>query len=94
MAWLDGKVAVITGAGAGIGKAVAQRFLEEGVAGIVAFDIYEDRLAALQRELGGDGLVPLLDAGRAPDGPYAVFPLIEMLWVRSPTSAHSVSVRP
>ena len=52
MAWLTDKVALITGAGSGIGKAVAQRYLEEGAAGIVAFDIFEDRLAALREELG------------------------------------------
>ena len=52
MGWLTGKVALITGAGAGIGKAVAKRFLEEGAEGIVAFDIFDDRLAALREELG------------------------------------------
>jgi len=52
MAWLTDKVALITGAGEGIGKAVARRFLEEGVRGVVAFDLAEDRLTALQDELG------------------------------------------
>jgi NAD(P)-dependent dehydrogenase (short-subunit alcohol dehydrogenase family) len=52
MAWLTGKVALITGAGEGIGKAVTRRFLEEGAAGIVAFDIADDRLSALKADLG------------------------------------------
>jgi len=52
MAWLTGKVALITGAGEGIGKAVARRFLDEGAAGIVAFDIAGDRLATLKDDLG------------------------------------------
>lgn len=52
MGWLDDKVAVISGAGSGIGKALVQRYLEEGATGIVAFDIFEDRLAALQEDLG------------------------------------------
>ena len=46
MAWLTDRAALITGAGSGIGKAVARRYLEEGAAGIVGFDIFEDRLAA------------------------------------------------
>ncbi len=58
MAWLTDKVALITGAGEGIGKAVAQRFLEEGARGVVAFDIADDRLAAL-REALGDGVVTI-----------------------------------
>ena len=52
MTWLAGKVALITGAGEGIGKAVATRYLEEGATGIVAVDIAEDRLAALKDNLG------------------------------------------
>lgn len=52
MAWLNGKIALITGAGEGIGKAVTRRFLEEGAAGIVAVDIDGDRLAALKADLG------------------------------------------
>jgi NAD(P)-dependent dehydrogenase (short-subunit alcohol dehydrogenase family) len=38
MKWLENKVVFITGAGEGIGKAVVNRFLDEGAAGIVAFD--------------------------------------------------------
>ncbi|MGB8210749.1 MAG: SDR family NAD(P)-dependent oxidoreductase, partial [Mycobacterium sp.] len=33
---LDGKVALITGAGAGIGEAIARRFAEEGARVVVA----------------------------------------------------------
>ena len=47
MKWLENKVVLITGAGEGIGKAVLERFLVEGVAGIVAFDRDKERLAAL-----------------------------------------------
>ena len=45
MKWLENKVVFITGAGEGIGKAVVNRFLNEGAAGIVAFDLVEERLA-------------------------------------------------
>jgi 2,3-dihydroxy-2,3-dihydrophenylpropionate dehydrogenase len=34
--WLDGQVAVITGAGSGIGAAVAARFVAEGAAVVLA----------------------------------------------------------
>lgn len=53
MGWLDGKIALITGAGSGIGKAVATRYLEEGCAGVVAFDRDASRLDRLRGELGG-----------------------------------------
>lgn len=49
MQWLENEVAVVTGAGSGIGKAVVQRFVEEG-AKVVAFDLSADRLKALQQE--------------------------------------------
>ncbi len=48
---LAGKVAVITGAGSGVGRAVAQRFVAEG-ARVVALDLSSERLAELQKELG------------------------------------------
>jgi NAD(P)-dependent dehydrogenase (short-subunit alcohol dehydrogenase family) len=49
--WLADTVALITGAGSGIGKAVTRRFIEEG-ARVAAFDLSQDRLAALQEEFG------------------------------------------
>ncbi len=44
---LTGKVAVITGAGSGIGRATVLRFLEAGASGVVAVDRSEDLAASL-----------------------------------------------
>jgi NAD(P)-dependent dehydrogenase (short-subunit alcohol dehydrogenase family) len=49
---LEGKVAVVTGAGSGIGRAMAQRFVEEG-ASVVVVDWHTDAVFAAAREIGG-----------------------------------------
>ncbi len=51
----EGKTAVVTGAGSGIGKAITTRLLAEG-AKVVASDISSERLDALSSELGSDAL--------------------------------------
>lgn len=56
MKWLDNEVALVTGAGSGIGKAVVHRFIDEG-AKVVAFDLSEERLKALKDELDGVAIV-------------------------------------
>ncbi|MEQ8841791.1 MAG: SDR family oxidoreductase [Acidimicrobiales bacterium] len=52
---LNDKIALITGAGAGIGAAVARRFAAEG-ATLWLNDIDDDALAALIEETGGGGM--------------------------------------
>ncbi|GAA4738207.1 SDR family NAD(P)-dependent oxidoreductase [Nocardioides endophyticus] len=49
--WLAGEVAVVTGGGSGIGRAVVERFVAEGCRVVVA-DIDPDRLAEVQATLG------------------------------------------
>ncbi len=53
--WLDGDVAFITGAGSGIGQAVALRYLQEGAAGVVVFGRDGDKLEATIRAAGDAG---------------------------------------
>jgi 3-oxoacyl-[acyl-carrier protein] reductase len=61
MGRLDGKVAVITGAGRGIGRATAVRFAQEGAA-VVVNDVDPDpaeETAAAIKEAGGEVLVSI-----------------------------------
>jgi 3-oxoacyl-[acyl-carrier protein] reductase len=53
---LEGKSAIVTGAGRGIGRAIATRFLEEG-ARVMICDVDEGRLESAQAELSAFGQV-------------------------------------
>lgn len=57
MSRFGGKVALVTGAASGIGRAVACRFVAEGAA-VVAVDLSDEALGALRAELG-ERLVPV-----------------------------------
>ena len=52
---LEGKVAVITGGASGIGKAMAERFRDDGMKVVIA-DIEQTALDATAEELGIDGI--------------------------------------
>ena len=54
---LEGKVAVVTGAASGIGRALARRFAAEGAAGVVCADREAAGVEAVVDEIGGVAVV-------------------------------------
>ncbi|MED3906780.1 SDR family NAD(P)-dependent oxidoreductase, partial [Geobacillus thermodenitrificans] len=51
---LEGKVAIVTGAASGMGKAIAQLFAKEG-AKVVVSDIHEEGQQAVVKEITENG---------------------------------------
>lgn len=56
---LNGKIAIVTGAGSGMGQAIAERFAAEG-AFLVICDLNAERLAAVADDIGSKALVTVV----------------------------------
>ena len=63
---LKDKVAIITGAGQGIGEAYARRFAQEGAKVVVA-DINEEKGRAVAASIGGDAVFERVDVSNEAD---------------------------
>jgi NAD(P)-dependent dehydrogenase (short-subunit alcohol dehydrogenase family) len=71
MGWLDGQVALVTGGGSGIGRAVVARFVEEG-ARVAVLDRVASRAEELRAEFG-DSVIGLAgDVAQLADNQRAV----------------------
>ncbi len=67
---LEGKVAVVTGGGGGIGEALARAFVAEGAAAVVVADIDDDQAERVAGELSSTGASAVglrVDAGSEAD---------------------------
>ena len=71
MGWLDGQVALVTGGGSGIGRAVVARFVEEG-ARVGVLDRVATRADQLRAEFGGAVVANAGDVTRLADNKRAV----------------------
>ena len=47
---IEGKIAVVTGAGSGIGRALARQFSAEGAKGVVCADLQADAVEAVAQD--------------------------------------------
>jgi len=67
MGALDGKVALITGAAGGIGRATSKLFIEEGAKGVILADIWDEMGEKFAGELGPNALYIHTDVSQESD---------------------------
>lgn len=67
MGILDGKVALITGAAGGIGRATSKLFVEEGAKGVVMADIWDEMGEKNAKELGTNAIYIHTDVSQESD---------------------------
>ena len=71
MGWLEGKVALITGGGSGIGRALVERFLDEGAL-IGVLERSGEKVRDLQKQFGNQVVVVQGDVTLLEDNEKAV----------------------
>jgi len=76
MGWLDGQVALVTGGGSGIGRAVVARFIAEG-ARVGVLDRVPARAEELQAEFGNNVAAISGDVAQLGDNKRAVAQTVE-----------------
>ncbi len=69
--WLEGKVALVSGGGSGIGRAIIERFVEQG-AMVGVLELSAEKVDRLAAELGSKVLPVLGDVTKLADNEHAV----------------------